>query len=170
MQYFQTPGLAEAELEADPEATIRRAWYSMSGDGPGRTVAGIMAPGAGFLAATVEPESLPDWLKAEDIAFVGAEFRRTGFRGGLNWYRNIRRNSELLAPWRGAVIRLPSLFIAGARDDVLRFPGMEARIGQLQSVLPGLRGNHILDGAGHWIQRERAAEVSGLLLKFLADL
>jgi pimeloyl-ACP methyl ester carboxylesterase len=170
MQYFQTPGVAEAELEADPEATIRRIWYSMSGDGPGRTVAGIMSPGAGFLDATVEPDSLPDWLKAEDIAYVSTEFRRTGFRGGLNWYRTVRRTSELLAPWRGAVITLPSLFVAGARDDVLRFPGMDARVKQLQSVLPGLRGSRILDGAGHWIQRERPAEISDLLLKFLAGL
>lgn len=67
--------------KVDPEAAIRRVWYSMSGDGPGRTVAGIMAPGAGFLDATVEPESLPEWLTAEDIAYVGGEFRRTGFRG-----------------------------------------------------------------------------------------
>ena len=170
MQYFQTQGLAEAELEADPEATIRRVWYSMSGDGPGRTVAGIMSPGAGFLAATAEPESLPDWLKAEDVAYVAAEFRRTGFRGGLNWYRSMRRTSELLAPWRGAVVTLPSLFITGARDDVLRFPGMDARVKQLRNVLPGLRGSHIVDGAGHWIQRERAGEVSNLLLKFLAEL
>lgn len=170
MQYFQTPGAAEAEFEADPEATIRRIWYSMSGDGPGRSVAGILAPGAGFLDATVEPESLPDWLKAEDISYVSAEFRRTGFRGGLNWYRSVRRSSELLAPWRNAVIKLPSMFIAGAQDDVLRFPGMDTRVKQLPSVLPGLRGSHILDGAGHWIQRERAAEVSELLLKFLAEL
>jgi pimeloyl-ACP methyl ester carboxylesterase len=170
MQYFQTPGVAEAEFEADPEATIRRVWFSMSGDGPGRTVAGIMAPGAGFLDATVEPESLPRWLTAEDIAYVAGEFRRTGFRGGLNWYRSVRRSSELLAPWRDAVIKLPSLFIAGTRDDVLRFPGMDARVKQLSSVLPGLRGSHILDGAGHWIQRERAAEVSELLLNFLAEL
>ena len=62
----------------------------MSGDGPGRIVAGILAPGAGFLDATVEPATLPDWLPSEDIAYVAGEFRRTGFRGGLNWYRSVR--------------------------------------------------------------------------------
>jgi pimeloyl-ACP methyl ester carboxylesterase len=170
MQYFQTPGVAEAELEADPEATLRRVWYSMSGDGPGRMVAGIMAPGAGFLDATVEPASLPAWLSAEEIAYVGAEFRRTGFRGGLNWYRAVRRSSQLLAPWRNAVIKLPSMFVAGSRDDVLRFPGMDQRVKQLASVLPGLRGSHILEGAGHWIQRERPADVNALLLGFLSGL
>jgi pimeloyl-ACP methyl ester carboxylesterase len=170
MQYFQKPGVAEAELEADVEISLRRMYFTMSGDGPNRIVAGILTPGTGILANTVEPERLPDWLDENDLAYVAAEFKRTGFRGGLNWYRNIRRSSELLAPWRGCVIRQPSLFIAGARDDVLRFPGMEARIKQLSAVLPGIRGSHILEGAGHWIQRERASAVNKLLLEFLRSL
>jgi pimeloyl-ACP methyl ester carboxylesterase len=170
MQYFQQPGVAEAELEADVEASLRRMYFTMSGDGPSRIVAGILAPGTGILANTVEPERLPDWLDGNDLAYVTAEFKRTGFRGGLNWYRNIKRSGELLAPWRGCVIRQPSLFIAGERDDVLRFPGMEARIKQLSGVLPGIRGCHILEGAGHWIQRERVATVNELLLDFLRSL
>jgi pimeloyl-ACP methyl ester carboxylesterase len=170
MQYFQTPGVAEAELEADVEATIRRLYYSMSGDGPDRVVAGIMSPGAGFLDTTVEPEALPGWLGPEDIAYVAAEFKRTGFRGGLNWYRSVRRSSELLAPWRGCTVRQPSMFVAGARDDVLKFPGAKSRIEGLARVLPGLRGSHILEGAGHWVQRERAPEVSELLIAFLKGL
>ena len=167
MQYFQTPGVAEAELEADVEATIRRVTFSMSGDGPGRIVAGILPPGASFLDATVEPETLPDWLPAGDIAYVAGEFRRTGFRGGLNWYRAVRRSNELLAAWKGCVIRQPSLFIAGTLDDVMRFPGAEARLKKLPEVLPDLRGCHLLDGAGHWIQRERASAVNNLLIDFL---
>jgi pimeloyl-ACP methyl ester carboxylesterase len=169
MQYFQTPGVAEAELEADPEATLRRAWYSMSGDGPGG-VATVLEPGTGFLDNTFEPETLPAWLKAEEITEVAAEFRRTGFRGGLNWYRSLRLTTELLAPWRGCVIRQPSLFIAGTRDDVMQFPGMANNVKHLAAVLPGLRGAHLLEGAGHWIQRERAPEVNALLLAFLGGL
>ncbi len=169
MQYFQTPGVAEAELEADPEATLRRVWYSLSGDGPGG-VATVLSPGAGFLDNTVEPETLPAWLKAEEIAEVAAEFRRTGFRGGLNWYRHLRLTTELLAPWRGCVIQQPSMFIAGTRDDVMHFPGMADNVKRLAEVLPGLRGTHLLEGAGHWIQRERAQEVNALLLEFLDGL
>jgi pimeloyl-ACP methyl ester carboxylesterase len=170
MQYFQTPGLAEKEFEADPEATIRRVAFSMSGDGPGRVVAGVLPPGAGLLDCTVDPESLPEWLSQDEIAYVAGEFARTGFRGGLNWYRNFRRTAELMAPWQGCIIRQPSMFIAGAKDDVLKFPGSQARVENLRSVLPGVRGCHILDGAGHWIQRERPAEVSDLLIKFLNGL
>lgn len=170
MQYFQTPGVAEAEFEADVESALRRAYFSMSGDGPGRTVAGILEPGTGFLVNTVDPERLPDWLEKDEIAYIAGEFKRTGFRGGLNWYRTIKRSSELLAPWRGCTIKQPSMFIAGAMDDVLKFPGAKSRLESLQKVLPGLKGCHIFEGAGHWIQRERAEEVSDLLTSFLKGL
>jgi pimeloyl-ACP methyl ester carboxylesterase len=170
MQYFQEPGVAEAELGADVEATIRRATFSMSGDGPGQVVAGILPAGSRFLDATVEPETLPPWMNEEDLREVAEEFRRTGFTGGLNWYRAIRKTSELMAAWRGCPIRQPSLFIAGDRDDVLKFPGMKTRIDSLSKVLPGLRGVHILPGAGHWIQRERAQQVNTLLVDFLKGL
>jgi pimeloyl-ACP methyl ester carboxylesterase len=75
-----------------------------------------------------------------------------------------------MAAWRGCTIRQPSLFIAGERDDVLKFPGMKGRLESLSTVLPGLRGVHILPGAGHWIQRERASEVNALLVDFLKTL
>ena len=170
MQYFQTPGVAESELDADPEATLRRLGYSMSGDGPGRVVAGVLAPGAGFLNNTVEPDVLPAWLDREDLAYVAREFSRTGFRGGLNWYRSMALSTQLLAPWCGAVIHQPSLFVAGACDDVLKFPSARSQIDHFPATLPGLRGCHILDGAGHWIQRERASAVNEVLVAFLAGL
>ena len=169
MQYFQTPGVAEAELQADVAATLRRLSFSMSGDGAGG-VATILPPGKGFLHNTVDPATMPSWVDAEDLAYTVAEFERTGFRGGLNWYRSIRLSWELLAPWRGAVIHQPSLFIGGDRDDVLKFPNSRASIDKFGQTLPGLRGCHILPGAGHWVQRERAAAVNDLLLPFLRGL
>jgi pimeloyl-ACP methyl ester carboxylesterase len=169
MQYFEKPGLAEGEFEKDARATIRRVVFSMSGDGPGG-VATVMKPGARFLDTTVEPSELPAWLAQEDVDYAGSEYGRTGFRGGLNWYRNIRRSTELLTPWRGCTVRQPSLFIAGSRDDVLAFPGMQARVERQGQVLPGLRGCHVLEGAGHWIQRERTEQVNALLIDFLRSL
>jgi pimeloyl-ACP methyl ester carboxylesterase len=169
MQYFQTPGVAEAELQADVAATLRRLSFSMSGDGAGG-VATILPPGKGILHNTVDPATMPTWVDAEDLAYTVAEFERTGFRGGLNWYRSIRLSWELLAPWRGAVIHQPSLFIGGDRDDVLKFPNSRASIDKFGQTLPGLRGCHILPGAGHWVQRERAAAVNDLMLPFLRGL
>lgn len=169
MQYFQTPGVAEAELERDPTASIRRIHWSGSGDAPPRNTFGRLGQG-GLLDNTREPEQLPPWLSEADLAVYGAAFAASGFRGPLNWYRNLRRNTGLLAPWRGLPIRQPSLFIAGKRDDVLKFPASQAQIDAYPRTLPALRGCHLLEGAGHWIQRERAEAVSTLLIGFLRGL
>ena len=173
LQYFQTPGLAEAELERDVGASIRRIHFGASGEGQtvlGRPVFGAVDPDKGFLGHLVEPRSAPEWWSEADIAHYTTEFTRTGFRGGLNWYRNITRSWELLAPWRGQVIRQPSMFIAGASDDVLKFPSSKPQIENFGRTLPGLRGCHILEGAGHWIQRERAHAVNALVIDFLNGL
>ena len=170
MQYFQTPGVAEAELEADVEASLRRIYFSGSGDGPQRATFGVLEPGQGVLANTVDPADLPAWLSAEDMTVYAGEFRRAGFRGGLNWYRNLRRSWELMAPWRGCGVPQPSMFIAGERDNVLQFPASKSQIEAYPRTLPGLRGCHILPGAGHWVQRERAQQVNELLLGFLKAL
>jgi pimeloyl-ACP methyl ester carboxylesterase len=97
-------------------------------------------------------------------------FQRTGFRGALNWYRAVRSGPELLAAWRGTTIRQPSLFIAGDRDDVMKFSTTAAAVARFSQSLPGLRGSHVLSGAGHWVQRERAADVNSLLIEFLRGL
>ncbi|WP_088280222.1 alpha/beta fold hydrolase [Ideonella sp. A 288] len=170
MQYFQAPGVAEAEFEQDIAASLRRIYYSASGDAPDGTSFGVLAPGQGFLHHTVDPAVLPPWLSAQDLAHYAGEFGRAGFRGGLNWYRNLRRNTELMGPWRGCTVRQPSMFIAGTRDGVLKFPASKAQIEAYPRTLPGLRGCHLLDGAGHWVQRERADEVNALLLGFLNSL
>lgn len=173
LQYFQTPGLAEAELGRDVDATIRRVHFGASGEGQAllkRPVFGAIDGDKGFLGHLIEPPGLPNWWDEADMAQYVAEFKRTGFRGGLNWYRNITRSWELLAPWRGQVIRQPSLFIAGASDDVLKFPNSRPQIDNFGKTLPGLHGCHILEGAGHWIQRERAHAVNALLIDFLKAL
>ncbi len=170
MQYFQAPGVAEAEFERDVEATIRRVHYSGSGDAPAAAAFGMLAPGCGYLDNTVDPETLPSWMSAADVSYYAGEFRLSGFRGPLNWYRSLRLTTELMAPWRGAVIRQPSMFIAGERDGVLRFPASKAQIERFPTTLPGLRGCHILAGAGHWIQRERSELVDQLLVAFLNGL
>ena len=169
MQYFQTDA-AVAELERDVEATIRRIHFSGSGDNRRTATFGMLPPGGGFLDTTVEPEVLPAWMGAEDVAYYAKEFRAGGFSAPLNWYRSMRRSTELLAPWRGTPIRQPSMFIAGSRDGVMSFPSSRTALERFPTTLPGLRGCHLIEGAGHWIQRERAAEVSMLLMAFLAEL
>src|SRR6201999_1329844 len=106
--YFQQPGVAEAELETDTRASIRKILYSGSGDVPRRNpggsggAVGMVPRSGGFLTRMPDPEALPSWLGAGDVDFYVEQFQRSGFRGGLNWYRNIDRNWELLAPYAGA--------------------------------------------------------------------
>jgi pimeloyl-ACP methyl ester carboxylesterase len=165
--YFQTPGVAEAELERDVRATMRRLAYSGSGNASERGNVAMVRRGGGFLDHTTDPETLPPWLTGADIDFYAGEFARTGFRGGLNWYRNIDRNWELLAPFAGAVVTVPALYVAGDRDLVVRFPGMDQLIANLSRFVPQLRRTVMLPGCGHWTQQERAPEVNALMLEFL---
>jgi len=165
--YFQTPGVAEAELARDVRSTIRRLAYSGSGDAPGRGGLGMVRRGGGFLDGTTDPATLPAWLAPDDIDFYAGEFGRTGFRGGLNWYRNIDRSWELLAPYAGAVVTVPALYVAGDRDLVVRFPGMDQLLPNLSKFIPKLRQTIMLPGCGHWTQQERAREVNDAMLEFL---
>src|SRR5262249_9990947 len=122
--YFQTSGVAEAELERDPRATIRKLAYSGSGDAPSREGIAMVRRGGGFIDRAIDPPTLPAWLTAADIEFYAAEFARTGFRGGLNWYRNIDRNWELLAPHARAVGPGPPPFRGRARGPAVGSPCM----------------------------------------------
>lgn len=91
-------------------------------------------------------------------------------RGGLNWYRNIDRAWELLAPFAGARVAVPALYMAGDRDLVVAFPGMERLVGNLRRFVPHLRKTIMLPGCGHWTQQERPREVNAAILEFLASL
>ncbi len=175
--YFQAPGVAEAELERDVRASIRRLLYSASGDAPRRgsgtgnsETVGMVPRSGGFLSRTVDPSSLPPWLTEADIDVFAAEFTRSGFRGGLNWYRNIDRNWELLAPFAGARVTVPALYVAGDRDLVVAFRGMDQLIPNLRKFVPGLRQTLILSGCGHWTQQERPREVNAAMVDFLRTL
>jgi pimeloyl-ACP methyl ester carboxylesterase len=175
--YFQTPGVAEAEFEGDVRRSIRSLLYSASGDAPRRGGGG--SPGGevgmvprqgGFLSRLVDPESLPRWISDADIDFYVNEFTGLGFRGGLNWYRNIDRSWELLAPFAGSRITVPGLYIAGDRDLVVGFRGMDQIIASLATFVPLLRGTLMLPDCGHWTQQERALEVNNAMIGFLQGL
>jgi pimeloyl-ACP methyl ester carboxylesterase len=176
--YFQTPGVAEAELERDPKTTIRRMVYGASGDAPSGTGGaweaasnvGMVDRKTGLLGGMSDPRELPSWLTSADLDYYASEFTRTGFRGGLNWYRNIDRNWELLAPYAGAKVTVPALYVAGDRDLVVKFPGAEQILANLTNTVPQLRNQIMLPGCGHWTQQECASEVNSAMIEFLKSL
>ncbi len=114
------------------------------------------------------PEQMPAWVTEEDIRSYVEAFQISGFRGPLNWYRNIDRNWALMAPFDGVPITPPALFITGTKDAVRLFTaGAEARLSQ---SVPNLKGIVEVEGAGHWVQQEAPDVVNRALLDFLAKL
>jgi pimeloyl-ACP methyl ester carboxylesterase len=164
--YFQEPGAAEAELEADVRRAMRMVLYAWSGDAPKGAAFMPKLKSAKLFEGMPEPERLPPWLAEADLDYYVAEFERTGFRGGLNRYRNMDRDWEQLAHLAGAEVQQPALFITGDRDPVLGFTRMDA----LKTHVPNLRKAVMLPGCGHWTQQERPSEVNRELLEFLAAL
>ena len=164
--YFQEPDRADRELGRDVRTTMSRAVMDLSGDAPRGSGGRVVTDLAGWLERTGEPPALPPWFTAEDLDLFVDEFSRTGFTGGLNWYRNIDRNWELTAGLEGAKVEVPALFVAGERDVILRMTPAEI----MDDWVPDLRGKLILPGAGHWVQQERPDEVNAALLEFLAAI
>jgi pimeloyl-ACP methyl ester carboxylesterase len=170
--YFQEPGVAEADLEADIERTVRGFLYTISGDVVtdgvfDRGWDGYFPVGQDFLQQLVVPEVLPPWLSEEDVKVYASELTRSGFHGGLSWYRNYDSQPAILGPFVGTNITAPSMYISGENDLIAANP---PALQKFPTSLPGPRGVHVLPGAGHWIQQERPEQVNDALVAFLLSL
>lgn len=175
--YFQEPGLAESEFERDVSLTLRRILFAASGEaGPRRPGDGTPNPFAmvsrrdGLLAPLPDPEALPIWLGADDLAAYVKAFAASGFRGGLNWYRNLDRNWHLQKAFAGKRIEVPALYMVGERDVGLSIPGMDQIIADMPALVPRLTNSTILPGCGHWLPQERPDEASASIIGFLRGL
>lgn len=168
--YFQEPGVAEAELDPNARQLLRGFISTLSGDADGDGLRGLATggEGPGLLDRLVQPPSLPAWLTADDLTVYAREFERTGFRGGLSWYRAADLTWELTAAWADARLHQPALFVAGERDGVLAM--LPGAVEALPQLVPGLRESVLLPGCGHWTQQERPDEVNEALLRFLSGL
>ncbi|WP_156748427.1 alpha/beta fold hydrolase [Mycobacterium sp. E3198] len=165
--YFQEPGVADAELGGDPARTLRRMMGGLTTSGGPEAMMKMATPGPeGFIDRLPEPDGLPDWISQDELDHYIAEFSRTGFTGGLNWYRNFDRNWETTAELDGAKIAVPCLFMAGTADPVLGFTSTD----RVSEVISGPYREVMIEGAGHWLQQERPKEVNATLLEFLDGL
>ena len=179
--YFQEPGVAEAEFERDPRSTVRNMLYGASGEsaaeiraaatgrGAARNV-GMVPRNGGLLRGPGAPATLPAWLSEADIDFYAGDFKRSGFRGPLNYYRNIDRNWELMAAFADKKVTVPALYIAGDHDMVLAAPGTAEYLAGLKQFVPALRDIKLLPGCGHWTQQERPGEVNAAIIDFVRSL
>lgn len=167
--YFQEPGKAEAEMEADVRGALSGMLYAASGDCPvDERWRLTFDKGKRFVDTLSVPDRLPPWLTENDLDVYESAFRKTGFRGGLNWYRNIDRNWERSAFLGGAPLRQPTLFIGGEHDPVIA--ARRSAYDALEQTAPNLWRKVLLPGAGHWIQQERPSRVNELLIEFIGSV
>ena len=164
--FFQAPE-AEAALARNTRRVFRAQLYSLSADGQRAGAGGFaggMVPRKG--APLTDPASLPTWVTEADVDVYVAAFAR-GFRGALNWWRNVDRSWELMAAFDGAQVTVPALYIAGDRDFVVGV--FKQSVAEQSKFVPNLR-SIVLPDCGHWTQQERSSEVSAAMIDFLRQV
>lgn len=167
--YFQEPGKAEGEFDLDARRSMGMILYSNSGSPPPeKRWRYVYKKGEKLLENFSFPETLPHWLTEADIDYFGREFARSGFRGGVNWYRHIDWNWQQTPFLDGAKILQPTLFVAGDADPVMKMYGKAYE--NLEKAIPNLKKKVVLPGVGHWVNQERPEEVNQLILAFLKNL
>ncbi|WP_397458169.1 alpha/beta fold hydrolase [Pseudomonas asplenii] len=156
--YFQQPGVAEQELDADIDRTLRAFMGDAEVFLKNKPVDAKLFDGVDV------PSALPHWCTEEDFEVYRQTFAGKGFHGALNWYRNFERNWQSTEFLAGAQVQQPTLFLIGDRDPV---GALEAHtIKRMPSVVPRLE-QQVLKDCGHWIQNEKPEEVNAALLDFL---
>jgi len=169
--YHNEPGgVAEAEYDADPRGFLRRLYASPDAKRHEPAVTDPRRVAGGWIPRLGEPVELPSWISADDLDYVVAMFERSGFRGGVNYYRNLDRNWELMASHAGEPIGLPTMFVAGSADAVIGGADEAALRAGMQTSVAALRQVVLVPGKGHWVQQEAPDTVSHALIDFFASI
>ncbi|HXQ24198.1 MAG TPA: alpha/beta hydrolase [Candidatus Acidoferrales bacterium] len=167
--YFQEPGVADAELNRDVRRTLRGFYQEIPKEiieANKDTPSGVIGPQGGGILDRLPDGPHGSFLTTEDFEVFAHAFERTGFTGGLNWYRNFDRNWELTAYLSGATVAAPALMITAELDPMLR-PEMADG---MSAWVPNLRDTILIKGSGHWTQQEKPADVNAALIRFLRTL
>lgn len=168
--YFQEPGVADGELDARPAEFLAKIFHALGGDGNYLACWQHPSQGNGYLDVLPEAPDLPwSWLSTDEFDHYVDEFTRTGFTGGLNWYRAEDLVWEQTAHTRYLPISVPTAFIAGAADPVLTMMGRTA-LDAMAELVPGLQSTTLVPGAGHFVQMEAPDRVNDAMIDFLRAL
>ena len=164
--YFQEPGVAEAEFEANVRVSLRKFYHMASA----QMEVGLLEPKAAdadMLSDLPDPEVMGPWLSDADLDFYLNEFTNSTFRGPLNYYRNHNLTWQLTegAPTQ---IKQPSMFVAGDKDGVIVMAAQALQ--DMPKYLTDLRINELIADVGHWTQQEAPDEVNNYMLSFLQSL
>jgi pimeloyl-ACP methyl ester carboxylesterase len=167
--YFQEPGVADAELNGNVRRVLRGFYQEIPREIIEATrdlQPGVLGPNVGGLIDRLPEGPHGSFLTADDFEVFARAFERTGFTGGLNWYRNFDRNWETTAYLVGAKVMQPALMITAELDPVLRPEMAEG----MSMWVPNLRDTVLIKGSGHWTQQEKPEEVNQPLIGFLKSL
>ncbi len=164
--YFQEPGVAEAEFEANVRVSLRKFYHMASA----QMEVGLLEPKAAdadMLSDLPDPEVMGPWLSDADLDFYVNEFTNSTFRGPLNYYRNHNLTWQLTegAPTH---IKQPAMFVAGDKDGVIVMAAQALQ--DMPEYLTDLRINELIADVGHWTQQEAPDEVNKHMLSFLQGL
>ncbi len=169
--YHNEPGgVAEAEYDADPRGLLSRLYLSPSSPREAPTITDPKRSAGGWIGRLGAPRGLPEWLNQDDLDYIVAQFEKSGFRGGVNYYRNFHRNWEITPQLEGAKITIPTVFIAGSRDVVIAGASQEQLQGSMSRVVNDLRGVVLIPEIGHWVQQEAPDATNAAMLEFLRSL
>ena len=170
IDYFRPVGPADADLDAAPREFLHKVLYALSGDYHYLDV-WKHPPGTTYIDALPDAPPLPwDWLQTWELEWYVAEYSRSGFTGGLNWYRAMDLRWEQRAAWRHDPNPVPFYFIGSENDVDLEAWHGDDPIGAIKEQYEQVRRVEMLPKAGHLIQLERAADVTRLWLEFLDDI
>ena len=144
-------------------------YSAISSDAPPGTSMGQLGhpKGSTLLDVLPAPDSIPSWLTEEELDYYVAFFEEHGFRGPINWYRNIPVMNEVTPELATKQVAQPSAFVAGAKDPVLEYIPGQSWVDLMKPFLSDCQFIAIVEGAGHWVQLERPEETTREILRFL---
>lgn len=170
MKYFQQPAVAEAELDADIEKSLRTIYHALCADSPAgswmaQTEHDASTP---LLEALPKPGAFSSWLSEEDLAYYVEQYQHGGFGPPINWYRNIPSGQLYLESKGPLRFTQPAAFGIGEADDVASYdPNWRD---SFPHDFDDLRFIEVVEGAGHWVQAEKPDETTALIMRFIESL
>ena len=166
--YHNEPdGVAEKEYDQNPRDLISKFYQSPDSRTKPPKITNSKRSAGGFLSRIGKPEGLPDWFTQQDLDYVVSQFKLSGFRGGVNYYRNIERNWKLTEDLKDHSIKVPTLFIAGSKDMVIRGASKQELESSMKEAIPLLEEVVLLPDIGHWVQQEAAERTNSILINFI---
>lgn len=170
IEYFREPGVADRDLANAPREFFRKVFWLLSGEGDFFDT-WKHPSGTSYLDAMPEPPPLPwTWLSELELEVYVSEYSRSGFTGGLNWYRSMDLKWQQRKEFAETQSAVPAYFLGSDRDvDLEGFHGDDP-ISLMRDQFPDLRQVKMIPEAGHMVQLECSSQVNEILVKFLIDV